>query len=179
MRMRFRRNLWLPPLHLIVHSPRRAIVSAGLRGGRSLPCQKEDGAQDDDIDPSPSDATFVEALMKPSQTSLRRELIFFRRSGSLIPLSFPDTLGVHYPRFWILFQTNFYNFVILTKKHPVVHHRVIDWAGCERINDEDMTQALRICEQKGIKNIMTMEYPWNDEVIAQFYATLWIKKVDE
>jgi hypothetical protein len=26
---------------------------------------------------------------------------------------------------------------------------------------------------------MTMEYPWNDEVVAQFYATLWIKKVDE
>jgi hypothetical protein len=26
---------------------------------------------------------------------------------------------------------------------------------------------------------MTMEYPWNDEVVAQFYATLWVKKVDE
>jgi hypothetical protein len=26
---------------------------------------------------------------------------------------------------------------------------------------------------------MIMEYPWNDEVVAQFYATLWVKKVDE
>jgi hypothetical protein len=56
---------------------------------------------------------------------------------------------------------------------------VIDWAGCERMNNEDMSRALRICEPKGMKNIMTMEYPWNDEAIAQFYATLWIKKVDE
>jgi hypothetical protein len=24
-----------------------------------------------------------------------------------------------------------------------------------------------------------MEYPWNDEVITQFYATLWVKRVDE
>jgi hypothetical protein len=42
-----------------------------------------------------------------------------------------------------------------------------------------MTSALRNCERKGLKNIMSMEYPWNDEVIAQFYATLSVKKVDE
>jgi hypothetical protein len=26
---------------------------------------------------------------------------------------------------------------------------------------------------------MTMEYPWNDKIIAQFYATLCVKRVDE
>jgi hypothetical protein len=29
-----------------------------------------------------------------------------------------------------------------------------------------MTSALRNLERKGLKNIITMEYPWNDEVIA-------------
>jgi hypothetical protein len=58
-------------------------------------------------------------------------------------------------------------------------HRVIDWEGCENMNDVDMTRVLRVCKQNGIKNIMTMQYMWNDKVIAQFYATLWIKKVDE
>lgn len=56
---------------------------------------------------------------------------------------------------------------------------VIDWAGYERMNDDDMTQVLRACEQKGMRNIMTMKYPWNDEVVSQFYATLWIKKAYE
>jgi hypothetical protein len=58
-------------------------------------------------------------------------------------------------------------------------HRVIDWEGCENMNDADMTRVLRVCKQKGMKNIMTMQYMWNDKVIAQFYATLSIKKVDE
>jgi hypothetical protein len=42
-----------------------------------------------------------------------------------------------------------------------------------------MTQALRACERKKMKNIMTFQYDWNDEVIAQFYSTLWIKLADE
>jgi hypothetical protein len=54
---------------------------------------------------------------------------------------------------------------------------VIDWEGCEGMGDDDMTSALRICERKGLKNIMTLEYPWNNEVVAQFYATLWMKKL--
>jgi hypothetical protein len=56
---------------------------------------------------------------------------------------------------------------------------VIDWEDCERMHDDDMTVALRICESKGLKNIMTLEYPWNDDVVTQFYATLWIKMVDK
>jgi hypothetical protein len=47
------------------------------------------------------------------------------------------------------------------------------------MSDDDMTATLRICENKGLKNIMTLEYPWNDEVVAQFYVTLWVKAVDE
>jgi hypothetical protein len=80
--------------------------------------------------------------------------------------------GVHDPRFWNLFQADFYNSVILSKKHPFIKHRVIDREGCENLNDADMTQVLRACEQKGMKDIMTMQYLWNDEVIAQFYAIL-------
>jgi hypothetical protein len=95
------------------------------------------------------------------------------------PTIFPRHPGVLDPWFWNLFQVDFYNSIIITKKHPVVHHRVIDWEGCERMHDNDMTQALRIFERKGLKNIMTLEYSWNNEVVAQFYATLWIKKVDE
>jgi hypothetical protein len=56
---------------------------------------------------------------------------------------------------------------------------VIDWEGCEGMGDNDMTSTLCIYERKGLKNIMALEYPWNDEVVAQFYATLWVKTVDD
>jgi hypothetical protein len=42
-----------------------------------------------------------------------------------------------------------------------------------------MTQALRACERKRMKTIMTFQYDWNDEVFAQFYSTLWIEHADE
>jgi hypothetical protein len=42
-----------------------------------------------------------------------------------------------------------------------------------------MSLALRACEHKNMKNIMTFQFDWNDEIIAQFYSTLWIKHADE
>jgi hypothetical protein len=50
---------------------------------------------------------------------------------------------------------------------------------CEAIGDPEMTHALRACERKKMKEIMTFQYDWNDEVIAQFYSTLWVKLADE
>jgi hypothetical protein len=87
------------------------------------------------------------------------------------PTLAPKHPDIQDPRFWNLFQLDFYN--------TVIKHRVIDWEGCENMNDLDMTNALRACERQGMKSIMMMQYPWNDEVIAQFYAALWIKNVDE
>jgi hypothetical protein len=82
------------------------------------------------------------------------------------PTLTPRHLGVQDPRFWNLFQADFYNSVIMSKKHPVVKHCFIDWEGCENMGYADMTIALRNLERKGLKNIMTMEYPLNDEVVA-------------
>jgi hypothetical protein len=83
-------------------------------------------------------------------------------------------------RFWTLQHVDFYNSVILPKKHqPILHQRYINWEGCEAIGDPEMTQALRACERKKMKNIMIFQYDWNDEVIAQFYSTLWVKLTDE
>jgi hypothetical protein len=83
-------------------------------------------------------------------------------------------------RFWILLHVDFYITVILPKKHqPILHQRFINWSGCEGIDDREMSLALRAYEQKNMKNIMTFHFDWNDEIIAQFYSTLWIKNADE
>jgi hypothetical protein len=144
----------------------------------NLPCQEEDDAQDDDVEPPPSDAPYVGGLSMyratvsqgPQDTmadfSLKR-VDSLQKIKLSNPTIFPRHPGVLDPRFWNLFQADFYNSVIITKKHRVVRHRVIDWEGCERMNDDDdMTQALKICEHKELKNIMTLEYPWNNEVVA-------------
>jgi hypothetical protein len=43
-------------------------------------------------------------------------------------------------RFWTLIHVDFYNSVILPKKHqPILHQRFINWSGCEAIGDPEMT----------------------------------------
>jgi hypothetical protein len=70
--------------------------------------------------------------------------------------------------------------VILAKKHrSIIKQRAISWDECEKMGYRNMTNALRACEAQKIKTIMTMKYDWNDEAIAQFYSTLWVKRVDE
>jgi hypothetical protein len=94
------------------------------------------------------------------------------------PTIFPRHPGDQDSQFWNLFHAGFDNSVIISK-HPVVYHQLMDCEGCEGMEDDDMTTVLRIHERKGLKNIMTLEHPRNDKVMAQFYATLWVKAVDE
>jgi hypothetical protein len=34
------------------------------------------------------------------------------------------------------------------------------------MGDPDLLRALQACESKGMKNIMTFSYDWNNEVVA-------------
>jgi hypothetical protein len=136
--------------------PRRSTSSSGY-----APCQEEDGAFDDLIDLPAPDALYV--------TGLHMHLANVTRGPHEPPVDFSlkgvDTLqrlrftnpsltprhpSVQDPRFWNLFQADFYNSVILSKKHPVVRHRFIDLEGCENMGDVDMTSALQNLE-KGVK----------------------------
>lgn len=92
------------------------------------------------------------------------------------PLEYLRNNRVECHIFWTLFHANFYNSVIMTKKHqPIIKQRSINWEECVQMRDRAMTRALRACEAKGMKNIMSFSHDWNNEVIAQFYSTLWIK----
>jgi hypothetical protein len=42
------------------------------------------------------------------------------------------------------------------------------------MNDPIYDQAIVACERAHIKNLMGFKYDWNIEVIAQFYATLYM-----
>jgi hypothetical protein len=156
------------------------------------PTSDDDGGKDDEIDLPSTHAPIIRGLV------LHR--VKARRSGNEPVTNFTANGGfallqdirfqnpglrirdarIDGNRFWTLQHVDFYNSVILPKKHqPILHQRYINWEGCEAIGDPEMTQALRVCERKKMKNIMTFQYDWNDEVIAQFYSTLWIKLADE
>jgi hypothetical protein len=103
--------------------PRRSTSSAGY-----APCQEEDGAFDDKVDPPSSDALLITSLhMHPATVSRgpREPPVDFSSKGvdSLQRLRFtnptltPRHPGVQDPRFWNLFHADFYNSIILSKKH--------------------------------------------------------------
>jgi hypothetical protein len=74
--------------------------------------------------------------------------------------------------FWVLFHVDFYKSVIMSKKHqPIILQRPIDCEECENMGDPDLTNALQECESKGMWDIMTFTYDWNNKIIVQFYST--------
>jgi hypothetical protein len=152
----------------------------------------DEGGKDDDVDLPPANAPIIQGLVlhrAQARRSANEQVIDFTASEGfalLQDMRFQNPtfrvrdVRIDGNRFWTLLHVDFYNSVILPKKHqPILHQRFINWDGCEAIGDPGMTQALRAYERKRMKTIMTFQYDWNDEVIAQFYSTLWIKHVDE
>jgi hypothetical protein len=178
-----------------------ASGSHGARGrtarnpsGRSRPAANpqaweatsdDEGGKDDEVDLPSANAPIIRGLVlhrAEARRSANEPVTDITASGGsalLQDICFQNpTLRVRDVRidgncFWTRQHVDFYNYVILPKKHqPILHQRYINWEGCEAIGDPEMTQALRACERKRMKNIMTFQYDWNDEVIAQFYSTL-------
>jgi hypothetical protein len=68
----------------------------------------------------------------------------------------------------------------MSKKHqPIILQHHINWEEYKNMGDLDLTKALQEYERKGMKDIMTFSYDWNNEVIVQFYSTLWITPGNE
>jgi hypothetical protein len=52
----------------------------------------------------------------------------------------------------------------------------IDWRYMEEQHDPIYDQVIAACESHHLKILMGIHYDWNVEVIAQFYATLYIEE---
>jgi hypothetical protein len=151
------------------------------------PASDDDGKKDDVVALPPDDAPLIRDLVLHKAKARRNpnepQMDYSAGSNSLLqyiryenPMKWARDNRIDGHRFWNLFHVDFYNSVIMTKKHqPIIKQRSINWAECEQMRDKEMTRALRACEAKGMKNIMLFSYDWNDEVIAQFYSTLWVK----
>jgi hypothetical protein len=138
--------------------------------------KSDEGGKDNVIDPPPPDAPIVGGLVlhkAKAQRNSNEEITNFCASGGTLLLQemcfHNPTLrnhGLHIEgnRFWTLLQVDFYNFVIMPKKNqPILHQCPINWSECEKVGDSEMTLALRACEAKRMRDIMTLTYDWDDD----------------
>jgi hypothetical protein len=75
-------------------------------------------------------------------------------------------------RFHSLFQQDFYESVFMTKSKLVANSQRIDWTNMENKNDPIFDKVIAACQAMHLRDILTFKKDWNNEVIAQFYATV-------
>jgi hypothetical protein len=79
-------------------------------------------------------------------------------------------------RFHTHFQQDIYDTVIVDRRRIVSKAQWIDWRHLEEQQDLIYDQVIAACESNHLKILMGIHYDWNVEVIAQFYATLYIEE---
>ena len=83
------------------------------------------------------------------------------------------------PRFWFPHQADWYESVIMTKKHVTTEIKWIDWNYLKELASplkEVVDDVYDCCQEMDLVDIMSFTCHWNEEVVAQFYATLHISE---
>jgi hypothetical protein len=75
-----------------------------------------------------------------------------------------------------MFQFDFYHSVILSRDPVVTKSQWIDWDHVRKQKKPSLDIAIATCECTGIYRLMEFQHPWNSEVIAQFYDTLFVEE---
>jgi hypothetical protein len=78
--------------------------------------------------------------------------------------------------FWLKFNADWYESVILSKENLTIEMKSIKWDNLRSLNIPVVNEAIDICHAKGLTSIMELNYDWNEEVIAQFYANLYVRR---
>ena len=82
-------------------------------------------------------------------------------------------------RFWSHFHADWYRSVYLPKDGPTNAMQWIDFAKMEKKKSAVFTEVIEACKHHGIYNIMAFEKPWNQEVILQFYSTVYFDQEND
>jgi hypothetical protein len=83
--------------------------------------------------------------------------------------------GVDY-RFHTAFQWDFYESVIITKTKPMAISQWIDWTYMEGKNDAIFNEVVGASRAKHLRYVMAFQKNWNNEIIGQFFATLYVEE---
>jgi hypothetical protein len=76
-------------------------------------------------------------------------------------------------RFWSYFHSDWYRSIYLHKKKPVVETKWVNWEWMETRGNPHFNHIKATCDQLEMTDMMSFKYNWNNEIIYQFYSTLY------
>jgi hypothetical protein len=79
-------------------------------------------------------------------------------------------------RFWMNFHADSYDSVILRKSHPTTEMKSINWDHLLNIDMPVAEEVVDACNRMNLTSIMSFNLDWNEEIGAQFYATLYVDR---
>jgi hypothetical protein len=66
--------------------------------------------------------------------------------------------------------------VIINKIKPVAISQWIDWSYMKGKHGTIFDDVMAACRAKHLRDAMSFQKNWNNEIIAQFYATLYVEE---
>jgi hypothetical protein len=79
-------------------------------------------------------------------------------------------------RLWTSFHQDWYQTVLYPKTSPMVKHQFVHIDYMKNKNDMHFKRILEACDFLGITDLLQFRHNWNQEVIAEFYSTLFFNK---
>jgi hypothetical protein len=79
-------------------------------------------------------------------------------------------------RFWTFFHQDWYQTVLYRKSSPVVKQQYVDIEYMRNKNDMHFNRVLEACNLHGISDLLQFRHNWNQEIIFEFYSTLFYDK---
>jgi hypothetical protein len=79
-------------------------------------------------------------------------------------------------RFHTVFQQNVYESIIIPKNKLVAILQLVDWNYMEGKSDMMFDEVVTSYRDKHLRDIMPFRKNWNNEIIAQFFVTLYIEE---
>jgi hypothetical protein len=78
--------------------------------------------------------------------------------------------------FHMAFQQDFYESMIIIKTKPAPISQWIDWTNIEAKHDVVFDEVVTACRAKHLRDAISFQKNWKNEIIAQFYATLYVEE---
>jgi hypothetical protein len=79
-------------------------------------------------------------------------------------------------RFWTFFLQDWYRTVVYPKSSPVVKQQFVDIEYMRNKKDMHFNRVLEACNLHGITDLLQFRHNWNQEIISEFYSTLFYDK---
>jgi hypothetical protein len=79
-------------------------------------------------------------------------------------------------RFWTFFHQDWYRTMLYPKSSPVVKQQYVDIEYMRNKKGMHFNRILEACDLHGITDLLQFKHNWNQEIISEFYSTLFYDK---